>query len=511
MRYVYTILVLFLLIFSNACRKDFSTIRSTGDLTFSKDTIFLDTIFSNISSSTRSVKVYNRSNSAITIPTIALGRGEDSFYRLNVDGIAGKSFTDIDILAKDSIFIFIEATIDVQEVTNPIYTDSIVFDAANNVQDVDLVTLVQDANFLFPSRDAQGVKETIVLGQNELGDDIVINGFLLEDNTTWTNDKPYVVYGYVGVPENKTLTIEEGTKIFFHANSGLLTQPGATLKVNGSLGNEVVFEGDRLEPNFSDVPGQWGAIWLRSGSTNHEINYAIIKNSTIGLLVDDSNDSDVTLEIKNTQLYNFSNFGILGRGAHINGENIVMGNSGQSLLACTVGGTYNFKHSTFANYWRNSVRNFPTVLVNNFLTSLDTNGNEVITPNDLQEANFSNCIIDGNQNIEFVVDKNDGALFNFNVQNSMLKFDTEDNDVLNNPLFDFNNTALYQNPILNGIVNFKDTRTNNLIIGQDSEANGNADITTAITVPFDILGVNRAITPDIGAYQHITFEEKDNN
>ncbi len=507
MRNVYCFLIITLLIFCNACRKDFDTIRSTGDLTFSKDTIFLDTVFTNTSSSTRSVKVYNKSNSAVTIPTIALGRGEDSFYRLNVDGIAGKSFTNIDILAKDSIFIFIEATIDFQAVTNPIYTDSIVFDADNNVQDIDLVTLVQDANFLFPKRDAQGVSETIVLGQNDLGEDITINGFLLDDDTTWTNDKPYVVYGYVGVPENKTLTIEEGASVFFHANSGLLTQPGATLKVNGTLGREVVFEGDRLEPNFSDIPGQWGAIWLRAGSTNNEINYAIIKNSTIGILVDDKNDSDLTLEIKNSQLYNFSNFGILGRGASIAGENIVIANSGQSLLACTVGGSYNFKHATFANYWRNSVRNFPSVLINNFLTTVDTNGNEVTIPSDLVEANFSNCIIDGNQNIEFLVDKIDGAMFNFNVKNSLLKFDTTDTTLLNNPLFDFNDTTLYQNPILNGRVDFKDTRTNNLIIGQNSESIGNADLTTAISVPFDILGVNRTIAPDVGAYQHITFEE----
>ncbi len=506
MRYVYGALIIFLLVSLNGCRKDFSTIRSTGDLTFSKDTIFLDTVFSNISSSTRSLKVYNKSNSAITIPSIALGRGEDSFYRLNVDGIAGKTFTDIDILAKDSIFIFIEATIDFQKVTNPIYTDSIVFDAANNLQDVDLVTLVQDANFLFPRRDAQGISETILLGQDEMGDDIVINGFLLDDDTTWTNDKPYVVYGYVGVPENKTLTIEEGTKVFFHSNSGLLTQMGASLKVNGTLGNEVVFEGDRLEPNFSEVPGQWGTIWLRSGSVNHEIEYAIIKNSTIGILIDDKNENDVTLQIKNSQLYNFSNFGILGRGTHIKGENVVMGNSGQSLLACTEGGIYDFKHSTFANYWRNSFRQFPSVLINNYATTIDANGNETTTPNDLTNTNFTNCIIDGNQDVEFLVDKIEGALFNFNVKNSLLKFDTTDTTILNNPLFDFNDVTIYQNPILNGLINYKNTETNNFIIGQDSDAIGNADIDTANLVPFDILGVHRAITPDIGAYQHITFE-----
>ena len=49
------------------------------------------------------------------------------------------------------------------------------------------------------------------------------------------------------------------------------------------LENEVIFEGDRLEPIFEDVPGQWGTIWLFDGSVNNEINYTTIKNSSIGL------------------------------------------------------------------------------------------------------------------------------------------------------------------------------------------------------------------------------------
>ena len=507
MRIIYVLVLILGVFFLNSCRKDFDTIRSKGELVFSKDTIFLDTIFSTISSSTRNFKVYNRSNSAITIPTIALGRGEDSFYRLNVDGLPGKIFTDINILAKDSIFIFVEATIDVEKVTNPIYTDSIVFDAANNFQDVDLVTLVQDAHFLFPKRDAQGIKETIVLGQDDMGDDITIDGFLLDDTTTWTNDKPYVVYGYVGVPSNKTLTIEAGAKVFFHDNSGLLVQPSATLKVNGELNNKVIFEGDRLEPNFSDVAGQWGTIWLREGSIHNEINHAVIKNSTIGLLVDAYNGTDVTLNISNTEIYNSSNFGILGRQTAIEGENLVIANAGQALLACTIGGAYNFKHSTFANYWNTSFRNFPAVLVNNYFTTLDANNNEIVITNDLEEANFTNCIIDGNQNIEFVLDRVEGTIFNFNILSSMLKFDTNDTAIISNPLYDFSNESIYQNVILNGAPNFKDRNSNNLIIGQNSDAIGIADLNAALSVPFDILGVSRSTTPDIGAYQHIIFEE----
>ena len=256
---------------------------------------------------------------------------------MNVDGIIGKSFENIDILAKDSIFIFVEATIDFNQVVNPVYTDSIVFDASNNVQDVDLVTLVQDAIFYFPERDANRIKETIFLGLDNEGNRLEINGRLLEDDElTWTNEKPHVVYDFIGVPQGKTLTIEAGAQVFFHTNSGLLVQEDGSLKVNGTLNNEVVFEGDRLEPEFSDVAGQWGTIWLRSGSKDNEIDYAIIKNGIIGLLVDEVNGGTHTLDISNTQLYNFSNFGILGRQTHIVGENVVIGSAGQAGLACTI-------------------------------------------------------------------------------------------------------------------------------------------------------------------------------
>jgi len=237
---LYFFSVVFIL-FQSCNNEVFETIKSTGNLSFSKDTVFLDTVFTNIGSSTRTLKIYNKGSNNITIPTIQLGRGENSFYRLNVDGIAGKTFENIDILAKDSIFVFIEATIDFNQVTNPIYTDSIVFDAGENIQDVKLVTLVQDAHFLFPKRDAQGIKEKIVLGVDAEGQEIAVDGFYLEDNAVWTNDKPYVVYGYVGVNSNNSLTIEKGVRVHFHKNSGLLVEKDGSLQVRGELNEEVIF------------------------------------------------------------------------------------------------------------------------------------------------------------------------------------------------------------------------------------------------------------------------------
>jgi len=515
MRILYSFIVIFLIIFLGSCRKDFGTILSTGELEFSVDTVLLNRVFDSISSSTKSFKIYNRSKDDITIPTVKLGRGESSFYRLNIDGIAGKSFENIDILSNDSIFVFVEATIDFQQVTDAdfFYRDSVVFNSGINEQDVKLEALVLDVHLIRPDRTLQPdnsfVYEEIILGVDAEGEPMSVRGTLLNGNTTFTSEKPYLIYDFVGVPENATLTIEAGATLYFHDNSGIIVEKDASLIVNGELENEVLFEDDRLEPEFEDTAGQWGVIWLREGSKSNDINYAIIKNNIIGLLVDATVNTNPTLTIRNTQIYNTSNFGILGRETNILGENVVIGNNGLSSLACTIGGTYNFTHCTFANYWNSSFRQFPTLLVNNFFTFMD-NGTEVIETRDLLAANFTNCIIDGNQNVEFVLDKVEGALFNYNFKNSMLKFDTTNSDLLNNPLYDFNDANVYQNIILNGIAQFKEIAMNQYIIGQDSEANGSADTNGALQVPFDILNINRTIIPDIGAYQHVTFEEEEN-
>ena len=496
-----------ILIFFSSCRKDFNADLSSGEVSFSKDTVYLDTVFTNIGSSTYNLKVYNKSNEDISIPSIALGRGQNSFYRLNVDGQSGKTFENTEILAKDSMYIFIETTIDFNEIVNPIYTDSIVFSGGGFLQDVKLVTLVQDAHFLYPSKDANNIIETIHIGVDTNGEEINVNGFYLEDNTTFTNEKPYVIYGYCGVPSEKTLTIEAGATIHFHSNSGFIVAENASLLINGELNKEVIIEGDRLEPSFSDIPGQWGTIWLRAGSKNHNIQNTIIKNATAGIIIDSiGSTNSPTLTIKNTQIYNSSNFGILARETNIKGENLVINNSGQSSLACTIGGTYNFTHSTFVNFWNNSLRQYPSVFINNYYSYLE-NGQEVIETRNLYAANFTNCIIDGNNSLEFILNNVEGAIFNYQFTNNLIKFDDYNNSYEGIPEFDFEDSNHYTANILNGEADFKSPSTNELIIGTNSEGIQKANASGSSQVPFDILGISRTTPADIGAYQHIILEK----
>jgi len=518
--YLYFIITLGFLMLWSSCRKDFEFSPSTGSLQFSKDTVYLDTVFTNIGSSTYNLKVYNKSDDDISIPSVRLAFGETSNYRLSVDGIAGKSFNNIELLAKDSLFIFVESTLDINNFPNPdgtyLYTDQIEFDAGSNLQKVELVTLVQDAVFIYPDRDnTTKVIETLTL---DIGGELVETELqgreLLPSELTFTNVKPYVVYGFAAVPNGETLTIDAGARLHFHENSGIIVSNGASINVNGAysndhdlLENEVIFEGDRLEPDFSNVPGQWGTIWLLDGSVNNTINYATIKNSTIGVLSDGNPDeTNDKLTITNTQIYNSSSFGLLGRNTSITGENVVINNSGLSSFAGTLGGKYNFTHSTIANYWNNGFRQFPAVLLNNFV--LDEENTATIA--DLTEANFNNCIIYGNDNPEILLDEIEDAsvVFNFKFTNCLIRFEDNSNNFTGEN-YDFNDTSKYEDNIFNEDPNFKDVELNELIIGDDSTANGKGLASFATQVPFDILNVNRTSSVDLGAYQHITFPEDD--
>ena len=489
-----------------SCRSDFETEASTGKLEFSKDTIYLDTVFTNIGSSTYRLKVYNRSKNDITIPTIKLAKGLNSKYRMTVDGMQGnkgKIFNNVDLLAKDSLYIFIETTVNIAD-ANPsdfLYTDQIQFDSGQNLQNVELVTLIQDAVFLYPKRFADGTTETLPIGNEK------IEGFYLDENDPtngnelqFTKKKPYVIYGYAAVPANKTATFEAGTKVHFHANSGLIVANKASIKVNGTVSttdkmeNEVVFEGDRLEPDFENVPGQWGTIWITDGSTNNSFNHLTIKNATIGLLI--QNNDGTTVSIKNTQIYNSTNYGILAQTAKINGENVVINNAGQASLACTYGGNYTFTHSTFNNNWNSSQQ--VAVAISNYVAGA------IPEVKDLAAATFNNCIIYGSYSNEMTLNKKTGAAFKYQFNNCLIKFDNTSNKFATNPDYQFTtDPAHYNEIILNKDPKFFKIAQNKLNIDATSAAFAKGN--SAYLIPLDVLGKTRTSPPDLGAYQSMEF------
>lgn len=505
----------------SSCREDFETVPSTGALSFSKETVYLDTVFNNISSSTYILKVYNRSNNDINIPVIQLKK-TDSKYRLMVDGMTGadadnsgvgdgKIFNNVELLAQDSLYIFIETTVNIDNtnLNEFLYTDEIQFDSGNNLQKVDLVTLIQDAVFLYPEKFEDGSTESLLLGLDEEGEEVRINGFELNDNDLlngdelhFTNEKPYVIYGYAGVSSGKTLQIDAGARVHFHAESGMVVQPGGSLKIEGLTSpdvdnpeeNEVIFEGDRLEPGFADTPGQWGTIWLREGSVNNLIDHLTIKNSTVGILVE-----NCVLNLNNSQIYNASNIGILGRTATITGTNLVVNSAGQASLACSLGGTYDFRFCTFNNNWSNP-KQLAVLLSNN-----QENEDGSITTEALVQANFYNCIIYGSNNVELFLNNNTDATFNSDFKYCLIKFNDSGTSLADNSEYDFIRDETEGN-IKNKNPKFFDPINNKLNIDETSGAFQKGS--TLYFVPFDILGNPRTSNPpDLGAYQSASFPE----
>lgn len=504
-----------------SCRNDFEFERSTGGLEFSKDTVYLDTVFTNIGSSTYTLKVYNRSDKDIKIPSIRLGEGEASKYRLMVDGMPGKVFNDVELLAKDSMFVFIETTINYQDYANNtttfLYNDKIFFDTGANEQKVELVTLVQDAIFIKPDRPLPtDAKELLTI--NGMASDILGHKLQTPDELHWTNAKPYVVYGYAQVPNGSTLNIDPGARVHFHADSGIIVDNNGILKINGLpstdadlLENEVIFEGDRLEPGFEDAPGQWGTILVMSGNAN-TIRHLTLKNAAVGIIVQRVEPEAPTLprlDINDSQIYNCSNVGLLGRGAVINGDNLVMNNAGESALACTFGGLYRFRHCTFANYSNNF--NQRPVVVTDFLRT------ETATYVSAVDVRFDNCILYGSSNygIYFQKESGDDVTFKTILNHCLIKFSDFSNQYAGNAFYKFDasteadpvfytqciraNNSTVHNP------KFFDPGNNDLRILKDDAAPGSAentaDAAVAAQIPFDIANESRLIPADIGAYE----------
>ena len=158
-----------LLLLSN-CKKTQLLTNNSAKLEFSADTVLFDTVFTTIGSTTKYFKIYNNNSGKLIISDIWLASGTQSQFRINVDGSPGVSFNEVEIEANDSLFVFVEVTVDPNNSNNPLVVeDSILFLTNGNEQRVLLNAWGQDAYF--------HVNEIV---QRRLG----------------ANDKPHVIYGY---------------------------------------------------------------------------------------------------------------------------------------------------------------------------------------------------------------------------------------------------------------------------------------------------------------------------
>ena len=140
-----------------ACQDDDQFSASTGlRLEFPSDTLLMDTVFSRTPSSTYTFWVHNQNDTGIRMDRIRLKRGNQTGYRVNVDGIYldnanGSQTSDVEIRRNDSLLVFVELTPGETGKQEPVLVeDDLLFTLESGVeQKVCLQAWVWDAQKLY--------------------------------------------------------------------------------------------------------------------------------------------------------------------------------------------------------------------------------------------------------------------------------------------------------------------------------------------------------------------------
>ena len=387
----------------NSCKKE-SLLNSGGELRFSTDTLTFDTVFTQYASFTLGIKIFNPQNQRVKVSNVRMEKGNNSFFNLNVDGVAGKSVNDIDVAANDSFYVFATVNIDPTNENNPFIVED------------RLIATLNGKEFSIP---------VFAYGQNvHYIVDSVIN-----QNTTWVNDKPYVILHSAAVDAGATPTITAGCKKYMHQDSRLYVL--GKLLASGTKQDSIIFQGDRLDRayfGYEGYPGEWGGIYFDSSSTGNVLDWVVIRNGgnnaggglPFALEVYGQPGIGTQLTMNNTIIENSIGYGILSFTGNIKAQNCLVHTTGAQALAILQGGTYSFDNCNFLNYGTDKVKhidaNNPTVAVLNYFDVSQTQR----YVSDVS-ANFRNCILFGSLEEEVFCNRDDNANYNVSFSNCILK------------------------------------------------------------------------------------------
>lgn len=461
-------------VFMGCNENDSFSTDSNLRLTFSTDTLRFDTVFTTIGTATKKLKVYNRNKSALLINSIELMSPSTSGFRMNVDGESGNNISNVSILGKDSIFIFVEATINPLNRDNPLLiADSIRFQFNGVTQYIRLEAIGQDVIFW---KDKKITKDTIL-----------------------TDKKPFLIYDSLTIDKNVTLTVNENVYLYFHNNAKLKVE--GTLNAKGTIAKPIVIRGDRTD-NFLEtpripydrVPGQWFGIEIASSSFDNQLENVRIRNGIYGVYCHPSDTLKTKITILNTVIQNTTREGFLADNCKVIGKNSLFANSGNVTLMLN-SGSASFLHCTIANYINTRYWNLIKRKALYIGNTDSSNGN----------FRFINSIVAGSSNSEIEIGEINPSSLKYIFINCLIKSNGSDDANFINTIWNIDpgfkyiysaETAL-NNPDLYFLYNFE--------LGENSAAIGKGFLQYSQELPFDILGNSRlnGNAPDIGCYQWI--------
>lgn len=444
----------------SSCRKDGFITSPDARLSVSADTLKFDTLFVTAGSTYRSLKILNPNNQKLRISSLQLMGGTSSVYKMNVDGIPGASFSNLDIEANDSLYVFVQVNINPGAGNLPfIVRDSIQVSYNGKSRLVQLEAWGQNAHFY---RDR-----------------------VISSSETWVNDRPYVILGSLLVNSDQTLTINKGCRIYVHADAPIVVN--GSLQVNGlkDTADRVYFQGDRLDDPYKDYPASWPGIFFLASSKDNVLNYAVIKNAYQGIgLTGPSPNANPKLQLNEIIIDNAFDAGIIALNSSIRAQNCLVSNCGKNLLLAQ-GGNYQFTHCTVVTYANRYIEHrYPVLFLSNHANGIAADLNAV----------FRNCIFWGENglvNNEVMVEKNGNTGFSVQFDRGLWKVQADPGNssitqVINNqaPLFDSINSSR----------NYYDFRL------QTGSPALNKGVATGILTDLD--GKPRAVgLPDLGCFE----------
>jgi len=472
------LLSLFLTLGFIGCNDEIFSSNPNEKLTFSRDTLTFDTVFTTIGSATKKIMIYNRNNDALKISHLGVAGGKESSFKINVDGSlsANNQFVNIDIRAHDSLYIFVAVNVDPTNSNSPVFIrDSLVFQTNGVNQNVKLQAYGQDVK-------------------------ILKNKYILND-TTLTSEKPYLVYGYLAVDTAKTLTINPGCKFYFHNNAYMIVY--GNLKAMGTSENPITMRGDRLDDvNFAtpfpynNVAGQWQGLYLLWKGGNHVLQHVNMNSGNVGIYFSNNDRTSIpTLEISDCRIHNFLLYGLVVQNGNVQVTNTEISNT-SSYTVYLSGGKHSFIQSTIANYFDNS--SVQPVSRDKQPALMIMNLNRV-SP---MESVFRNCIISGSADNEFslatrTLDQYPGTFDHCYIKKPQS---------LNLPQFTNIRWSALKDTVFKSIqYDYVKNTYFNFNLDSISPARGLADPTIAAQYPLDLNGNNRLRdgAPDAGAYEWI--------
>ena len=373
--YCCLLLTLFCLFFSS-CQKDSFITSQSAQLSTSVDSLKYDTVFTSIGSITQSFKINNLNDQKLLLSEVKLMSGAASSFRININGIAATEATNITIDANDSIYVFVTVKINPNNTNLPfIVKDSILIMYNGNSHFIQLEAYGQNANFL---------RNHVITG-----------------NVTWPNNLPYVLLGSLRIDSASSLTIEPGCRIYSHADAPFIVD--GTLIINGTKQQPVVFNGDRLDTDYKDLPAGWPGIYFTGNSKNNVLTYTYVKNAYQAVVAEKpSLNSNPKLTLHQCIIDNAFDAGLLCVNSSVIADNSLITNCGTNI-SLTYGGDYTLVNCTVAAYSTiYSIHKNPVLVVNNFASG------DAGAPTADLTATFTNCIFwgdDGLVNNEATVNK----------------------------------------------------------------------------------------------------------